>query len=442
MRSVVTLISYISIIFPCVAEAAKVSINEAIVLPGYQSMKLVCTVSGLYQTEIEEQNKLIDQINFKVGEEDKPIARKAGSNDSDYNLDLYWELNDSTPNLVAETSEKYKINYNVTIRINNGDKETIKKLAKEGKIPIEALFQYKGKNGSAVEGKGFASLFLENPIEAPEKLTISSLHKGLNIKWEVSPSVTHTDGKSYHVSNVLVMLFKDGESEIDLAGKKAMNAESEDPDFSGCRYIAGEDDCIQCDDQAENVYITAEQGDQQNQALIFKLASSDKGALSFNNLDANASYTVALQYEDGLSRSMCKVGNTILSLSLTEANGEKEGELTDQRCFIATATFGSPEHRHVEVFRWFRSSILLRTELGKAFVAFYYKNSPALASVIAESESLKLISRSVLIVPAYFLHGLRLLSQNYFMALGLIPVLASLIFAVYGTKRLTPRRKP
>ena len=46
------------------------------------------------------------------------------------------------------------------------------------------------------------------------------------------------------------------------------------------------------------------------------------------------------------------------------------------RCFIATAAFGSYEAPEVKVLRRFRDSVLKRTETGRSFVAFYYKNSP------------------------------------------------------------------
>ena len=441
MKSVLALLVFANLFCTGIVNAAVVSIKEAIIPAGFKNINLVCVVSGLYKSELEEEKKLINQINFKVGEEDKPIARSQGETNSNFNLDLYWKLNDSNPELLAESSDKFRVIYNVTIGINNRDEDTIKNLAQSGKIPIKAFFQYKDKNGAAVEGTGSAGLFLEHATEAPKGLKVNPIHKGLNIQWEKATSIKHTDDKSYRVSNMLVMLFKEGESEIDLKAKQANNNDGNDPDFFGCRYVAGQEDCIQCEDNAGNIYISSDQGEQQDKTLNFKLVSNDKGGTSFNNLEPDANYVIALQYQDGTKRTMCKEGKTILSLSLTESNGEEDGTLTDTRCFIATAAFGSPFHQHVEVFRWFRSSILLKTNIGKKMVSYYYEHSPTLANFIAKSEKLRSLARGVLTIPAFFLHGLRLFIQNQTVAFGAFVAFLSILSGMYQAKRLS-RWKP
>jgi PKD repeat protein len=65
-------------------------------------------------------------------------------------------------------------------------------------------------------------------------------------------------------------------------------------------------------------------------------------------------------------------------------------------CFIATAAYGSYLHSHVKTLRGFRDRHLLTNPYGRAFVGFYYKNSPALASVISRHDSLKIITRFTL----------------------------------------------
>ena len=442
MKLVLGYLTIINLICASYASAAIVKVKEAIIPSGFKNINLVCEVSGLYKSEIEEQGKRIEQINFKVGPEDKPIARESGSTDSRFNLDFYWQLTDNGPNLESESADKSKLTYNVSIGINNNDQDTIKKLAQMGAVSVRAYFRYKGDDGATVEGKGTASIFLENPVEAPSGLQISSLHKGLGVNWDVAPTVKHTDDKAYRVNNVLVMLFKNGESEIELKAKKATNQNEADPEFEGCRYVAGQENCIQCEGNAEGVYLSSDQGDLQNGPLIFSLANNEKGSFSFNNLDPNTSYTVALQYEDGTKRSICKEGSSILSLSLTEANGEDDGKLSDTRCFIATAAFGSPFHQHVEVFRWFRSSILLKTSLGRKLVSFYYKNSPVIADFIAKSDALRSMTRGILLIPAYLLHGIRLLSQSKLAILSMFAVVSSILLGLYQASRLSASRKP
>lgn len=62
-------------------------------------------------------------------------------------------------------------------------------------------------------------------------------------------------------------------------------------------------------------------------------------------------------------------------------------------CFIATAAYGSYMHQDVDVLRKFRDKYLLTNELGRDFVAFYYENSPAIAEIIRENESLRRLAR-------------------------------------------------
>ncbi|MCM8772450.1 MAG: hypothetical protein NC922_05230 [Candidatus Omnitrophica bacterium] len=71
-------------------------------------------------------------------------------------------------------------------------------------------------------------------------------------------------------------------------------------------------------------------------------------------------------------------------------------------CFIATAAYGSPFEKHVEILRQFRDKYLLTNSPGKAFVRWYYSHSPRYAKVIATSEPLKLITR-ILLIPVYLL---------------------------------------
>jgi len=66
-------------------------------------------------------------------------------------------------------------------------------------------------------------------------------------------------------------------------------------------------------------------------------------------------------------------------------------------CFIATAAFGSPMEKHVQILRDFRDRVLLNSSAGKAFVQFYYRTSPAIADKIAPSEGLRFITRAMLI---------------------------------------------
>lgn len=71
------------------------------------------------------------------------------------------------------------------------------------------------------------------------------------------------------------------------------------------------------------------------------------------------------------------------------------------KCFIATAAYGSFLDPHVQVLRDFRDKYLLTNALGRGFVAWYYRNSPPLAAFIARHEGLRMAARAVLTPVVY-----------------------------------------
>lgn len=70
-------------------------------------------------------------------------------------------------------------------------------------------------------------------------------------------------------------------------------------------------------------------------------------------------------------------------------------------CFVVTATLGYPDHFVTQILRVFRDRILAETQLGLAFIRWYYKNGPLLAAVIRPSRLLRLISFALIVLPAF-----------------------------------------
>ena len=62
---------------------------------------------------------------------------------------------------------------------------------------------------------------------------------------------------------------------------------------------------------------------------------------------------------------------------------------TDGSCFIATAAYGSPHGRFIDLLRTFRDKYLVLNPIGKKWVGLYYRHSPVLAQFIADHPAMK-----------------------------------------------------
>ena len=111
-------------------------------------------------------------------------------------------------------------------------------------------------------------------------------------------------------------------------------------------------------------------------------------------------------------------------------------------CFIATAAFGSPMAREVGVLREFRDDVLLPHAAGRAAVAAYYRIGPALAGVIAQSETLKALVRAGL-APMIWLAPLARghAALAFYLVIGAGSLVAGLLVVAVAARRVRLGRR-
>ncbi len=126
--------------------------------------------------------------------------------------------------------------------------------------------------------------------------------------------------------------------------------------------------------------------------------------------------TITAATEDGSKVAKCEVGVKI------------------DECFIATAAYGSKFQPAVVLLRHFRDDYLLNNSLGKAFVKFYYKNSPPIANFIAHNYILKNLVKVLLTPFVVVVYGLY---HPIFMFMGL--VLISTLVLVKKRRKLSKK---
>ena len=72
-------------------------------------------------------------------------------------------------------------------------------------------------------------------------------------------------------------------------------------------------------------------------------------------------------------------------------------------CFIATAAYGSPMAPELDLLRAWRDIELSSIYLGRAFIEIYYRLSPPVARFIEKRDVLRMIVRTLLVLPIYIL---------------------------------------
>lgn len=233
-------------------------------------------------------------------------------------------------------------------------------------------------------------------------------HKSLRVSFatpgavEVLPSAAGTKEPTFVNAYVVDLSVVTGS--VTLPAKKFGGATAADTAAS-CTFTppsAGSGACVDCGATGDVFLDESAIGSVAGFSL--SQAAAKDGGVTIAGLENEKRYAVFLQYEpDGVGVTACLPGQPSPNFTLTELNGEGEAEVVDFRCFIATAAYGSRDHKDVVAFRRFRDQHLLHTGIGQTLVALYYELSPPLAGFLDEHPNLKPYVRGVLAIPATIL---------------------------------------
>ncbi len=127
---------------------------------------------------------------------------------------------------------------------------------------------------------------------------------------------------------------------------------------------------------------------QAEQLAALGAGSGDRIAVDLAGLAFATTHYVGVRAKDECGRAG---GVATAQLQTTEIVFE-----TVSPCFVATATYGTPEAEEIGVLRRFRDRYLRSTTLGEQLTQAYYDHGPALATEVRESDTLRSVSRTLL----------------------------------------------
>ncbi|UCE62635.1 MAG: DUF11 domain-containing protein, partial [Nitrospirota bacterium] len=132
-------------------------------------------------------------------------------------------------------------------------------------------------------------------------------------------------------------------------------------------------------------------------------------------IHTNAASVSTLTFDPDLSNNETTASRTVAP---TPGGVPRGGEGGDDGCFIATAAYGSPLAREVELLRQFRDQYLLPSTAGQLLVEAYYFFSPPMAAFISQQPVLKAVIR-VALWPLVWWTNLTLNSPYWGLTVGL-----------------------
>jgi hypothetical protein len=187
-----------------------------------------------------------------------------------------------------------------------------------------------------------------------------------------------------------------------------------------------------------DVYISKQEFTKDNASTVVSEPHNGANAIAassydIKNLDQSTKYYISVRARDAAGNqgdfSTVTATSTVELMDFYEAyrkaGGQDKGFAGGGYCFIATAAYGTYDHRYVKILRDFRDKMLLTNGPGRSFVRWYYANSPKWADWIRKHHTARRAVQVMLfplIATAAFFVRLSLVAQVLFL-LGLLCLL-------------------
>jgi uncharacterized repeat protein (TIGR01451 family) len=144
------------------------------------------------------------------------------------------------------------------------------------------------------------------------------------------------------------------------------------------------------DIQEDELVVTCDLGNLFSDEIV----TLDFSAELTQGIHSNTASVTTLTFDPDLSNNQATTSTTVAVTPGGPPRGNEGGDPSG--CFIATAAYGSPLAREVELLRQFRDQYLLPSTAGQLLVQAYYFFSPPLAAFISQHPGLKAVTRAAL----------------------------------------------
>ncbi|MGE0171997.1 MAG: CFI-box-CTERM domain-containing protein [Oligoflexales bacterium] len=352
-------------------------------------------LAGSAETLIKTKIKLT----FPGHEDSSDPVVFSGQPDADTLDGFHLEIDDHDEE--QDEDGTWTISARLTLTDESSDGSGFSGLMSDETNSISAELEYDSDDGDEKEFEIKKIIFVAN--EAPADLTVTPSHYSLNVNWTAAEEIEYNgdvdDKTPGGVSIVAIDAEQIPEAGLEIPAITYNKTVANETSVSCTLVVTGEDTCtVTCPEDAPS-YIDYTELEPMAGVTIARQSGvkKDDDPINVDGLELDHSYAVFATYDpDGLAISSCLVAKPTVHSSSCSVNGCPEAENRNPTCFIATAAYGTPFHKDLNLLRWFRDEYLLKTKLGSSFVEFYYEYSPAAAAVISKSKALMATTRAFL----------------------------------------------